>query len=218
MLKRSQAISELLTEKDAIRRDAKRIALHVCGGHFRKIEAFYDSLQRRGGVLLPDVVLTWASITTGSNETHVVFVGSEESVLEELQAIKVHEKLPVPESVAVKMLAQRMVKIVKAIDAFNKSELDREREAKARLASPNPPAWATPYAPNILPELQLSDLPDCIRYARPGTPNPPAHQWQYNGDGKAIFELRKIWMRSEVTPQVIEAAWKVAAVHQVMGV
>jgi len=218
MLKRSQAIAKFLAEKDAIRREAKRMALHACGGHFSKVEAFYISLQQRGGILMPGVELVWASYTAGNNDTNLVFVGDEAAVLEQLQAIRVRDKTPVPESVATKMLAARIVKIVKGIEAHNHTELQREYNAKLQLAQVPPPAWAAPYTPNLLPELQLSDLPDCARYYRSNVQGPPTHQWQYLGDGKAIFDLRKVWHRPEITPRVIEAAWKLTAVHQVMGV
>lgn len=206
MLSYSRAVSKLLTEREGIRKEAKALALHCCNGHFSKIDAFWASLEKRGGIVIPGAALIRATINVGAG-THLVFVGTEAEVLERLEAIRVPVKMPVPESVAVKMITLRIVKILKGIGAHNKYEREREQTARVQLASPNPPAWVQPYTAQLLPDLQLSDLPDCIRYSRMGN----------SGGGKAILELRRLWTRLEVTPAAIEAAWKVATIHQVMG-
>ena len=41
MLKRSQLASQLLQEKEELRKPAKALAVHSCNGHFAKIEAFW---------------------------------------------------------------------------------------------------------------------------------------------------------------------------------
>lgn len=213
MLKHSKLASQILQEKEELRKAAKSLALHACAGHFSKVEAFWDSLLKRGGIVAPGVELTWASYQSG-NESHLVFVGDEKSVIEALQGIKI-ERQPVPETVAVKMLSLRLMKIVEGISKWNENERKREEEALAQMAQVPKPPWATPY--EILPELELSDLPDCMRYIRKNQTSLPANAWQYSGNGKAIFELRKVWRRPEVTQKVIEAAWKMVEVHKVMG-
>lgn len=193
MLKFSKLASRILQEREELRREARRLALHVCQGHISKIEAFCKSLWKRGGVFAPGVELTWCAYET----TNLVFLGDEESLVETLTSIKTQNK-PSPESVVVKMLVSRMIKVIEGIEIHN----------------------AMPVLINnskgLLPPMQLSDFPDFKRYWR--NPHEPltSSRWQVWGNGKACLELRKVWRRPDVTPRAIELAWQQVAVRQIM--
>jgi hypothetical protein len=211
-MKYSETASMILQENEDLRKPARLLAVHVFPGQPDKVGAFWDSMLKHG--LVNGIKLTLVSYYSG-NRVNLVFVGDEASVIKTLQNIKTEHKR-VPETIAVKMLTARLMKIIEGISDWNRRERKGEKEALAQMALVPRPAWATPYTPDILPELELSDLPDCSRYRRQPSTKSKAEPWQYKGDGKAIIDLQKLWRRLEVTKEMAEAAWEMIEINKVM--
>ena len=203
MLKHSPLISKLLGEKPACFKQAKMLAVYSVGGHFHKVQNFYDAMEESALLSGAALDMCWGDCQRGGTVQNLVFLGNEAEVALRVEALTdpVVKHMPTPASVMVKMLAARFAKLADGIDQENVWAL----QSNAYLA--NNPGVGKSARP-MLPKLAFEDVADGFkRYAA-------AFGW---GIKATIGDMKNILARSEATPDVVKKAWDILSVRSVMN-
>jgi hypothetical protein len=115
MLIYSKLISETLVNHPGLYKQYKELAIFNVGGHFKKCQMFYDSLNKNG---LIEADMCWGSCFRGL-EQNLVFIGDEATILHELGSIQERRLNPTPAKVMAKMFALRLQRIYDGINDIN---------------------------------------------------------------------------------------------------
>jgi hypothetical protein len=188
MLKFSQRISAIMAGRPGCFKQFKQLAVFHIGGHFHKAQAFYDALENKGVVRLS---LCWGDCKRGMRQ-NLVFLGDEQDVLAKLNEVKepVIVHVPTPATVMVKMVVLRLGNLHDAIVAENNSQVLYGRPAQRKP----------------IPDLKFSDFAD-------GFKGIPTNDYRIR---QRLDEIKRVLLRKEITPEILQKAWDVFAVRMVM--
>lgn len=190
MLKHSDLISKLLEAKPACFKQAKGLSVFSIGGHFHKCQRFWDELEAK---LLVSGEMCWGSCMRGV-EQNLVFLGTEEEIIGKLEALKPPvNRMPTPANVMAKMVASRLGKLQDWIHIEN------------------------PLTLTLEPVL-FSDLEDCLqRFCHAHVKAAVRLIYGPCHESPLIDEFRTVLARKEITPEVLQKAWSLFSVKDVMS-
>jgi hypothetical protein len=194
MLNHAVVLSKLLTERPGL--------VFNVGGHFDKVQRFYDALEKAGYV---NTEMCWASCARGQ-EQNLVFIGNETDVYEKLVAMQpvLKNTVPTPTSVLVKMLALRLRKLHDEILRSNE-HIVRTNTYHAQNTTQNP-AYKYTIGIEIAP-ITIDDVHN--RFASLLTSN------TFYGR-REILDILKFLDRPDITEEIILRAYDRHSVMEVM--